>query len=111
MFTVLAEIIGWISTFFRGAVMLAKKPNMVKYLVSIGNLCWFINGALTSNTPLMASNGFCLIVMLYEIFKPKLAVWFAPVIRWFKNAWLFFKSNFIDNTVEKEEPKKELLTD
>lgn len=111
MFTVLAEIIGWIATFFRGAGMLAKKPNMVKYLVSIGNLCWFINGALTSNTPLMASNGFCLIVMLYEIFKPKLAVWFAPVTRWFKKVGSFFKSNFVDSTEKEEEPKKELLTD
>lgn len=72
MFSIIAEIIAWVATFFRGAGMLAKTPNMVKYLVSIGNLCWFINGAMTSNVPLMVSNGFCLVVMLYEIFKERI---------------------------------------
>lgn len=63
----IAEIIAWVATIFRGAGMLAKKADLVKYLVSIGNLCWLINGALTKNTPLMVSNGFCLAVMVYEI--------------------------------------------
>ena len=85
MFSLVAEIIAWVATFFRGAGMLAKNANMVKYLVSIGNLCWFINGAMTSNVPLMVSNGFCLVVMLYEIIKNKY--------------------------VEKQKPKKELLND
>jgi hypothetical protein len=49
--------------------------------------------------------------MLYEIFKPKLAVWFAPITRWFKKVGSFFKSNFVDSTEKEEEPKKELLTD
>ena len=66
-----AEILGWIATLFRGAGMLAKKANMVKYLVSIGNLFWMLNGIFTSNVPLIVSNGFCLLVMGYEIFKPK----------------------------------------
>lgn len=65
----IAELIGWIATIFRGAGMLAKRANMVKYLVSVGNLFWLINGILTSNTPLIVSNGFCLIVMIYEIIK------------------------------------------
>ena len=65
----IAEIIGWIATIFRGSGMLAKNANMVKYLVSIGNLCWMINGILTKNLPLIVSNGFCLIVMIYEILK------------------------------------------
>lgn len=65
----IAEIIGWIATLFRGAGMLAKNPNIIKYLISIGNLCWFVNGAITRNTPLMVSNGFCLLVMLYDIIK------------------------------------------
>lgn len=65
----IAEIIGWIATIFRGAGMLAKRANMVKYLVSIGNLCWLINGILTDNAPLIASNAFCLVIMLYEIIK------------------------------------------
>ncbi len=64
---IIAEIIAWIATFFRGAGMLAKNANWVKYLVSIGNLCWMINGIITDNLPLIVSNGFCLLVMLYEI--------------------------------------------
>lgn len=66
-----AEILGWIATLFRGAGMLAKKANMVKYLVSIGNLFWMLNGIFTSNVPLIVSNGFCLLVMGYEIVKTK----------------------------------------
>lgn len=71
MMTIVAEIIAWIATIFRGAGMLAKRANMVKYLVSIGNLCWLINGILTRNTPLMVSNGFCLAVMIFEIIKTR----------------------------------------
>jgi hypothetical protein len=67
MMPIIAEIIAWIATFFRGAGMLAKNATMVKYLVSIGNLCWMINGIMTKNVPLVVSNGFCLVVMIYEI--------------------------------------------
>ena len=66
---IIAEIIGWIATVFRGAGMLMKEADLVKYLVSIGNLCWMINGILTNNIPLIVSNAFCLVVMLYEIVK------------------------------------------
>ncbi len=66
---IIAEFIGWIATIFRGSGMLMKNADTVKYLVSIGNLCWMINGILTKNIPLIASNGFCLLVMLYEIIK------------------------------------------
>ena len=66
-----AELLGWVATLFRGVGMLAKKANMVKYLVSIGNLFWMLNGIFTSNVPLIVSNGFCLLVMVYEILKPK----------------------------------------
>ena len=69
MFSLIAEIIAWAATIFRGAGMLAKSANMVKYLVSLGNLCWMINGIMTNNLPLIVSNGFCLIVMIYEIIK------------------------------------------
>ena len=65
----LAEIIGWIATVFRGAGMLMKKADLVKYLVSLGNLCWMINGILTKNIPLIARNRLCLPIMLYEIVK------------------------------------------
>ena len=71
MMTIIIEIIGWIATFFRSWGMLCKSANMVKYLVSLGNLFWLISGLLTSNYPLIASNGICLVVMLYEIFKNK----------------------------------------
>lgn len=67
----IAEIIGWIATVFRSIGMLAKKADMVKYLVSIGNLCWMINGILTSNKPLIASNAICLVIMLVEIITKK----------------------------------------
>ena len=50
----IADIIGWIATIFRGAGMLAKHPDAVKYLVSVGNLCWLVNG-------------FCLVVIIVEI--------------------------------------------
>lgn len=65
--TIIAEIIAWVATLFRGAGMLAKSANTIKYLVSAGNLFWMINGIMTRNTPLIVSNGFCLAVMLYEI--------------------------------------------
>lgn len=38
MLSVVAEILGWVATVFRGAGMLVKKALLVKYLVSIGNL-------------------------------------------------------------------------
>ena len=69
---VIAEIIAWVATLFRGAGMLAKQADKVKYLVSAGNLFWMINGIMTSNVPLIVSNGFCLLVMLYEIFQKRL---------------------------------------
>lgn len=64
-----ANIIGYIATVLRAAGMLAKKANLVKYLVSLGNFCWMINGFMTHNTPLIVSNAVCLIIMLVEIIK------------------------------------------
>lgn len=69
---IIAEIIAWVATLFRGAGMLAKSANTIKYLVSAGNLFWMVNGIMTRNTPLIVSNGFCLAVMLYEIISKKL---------------------------------------
>lgn len=69
---IIAEIMGWVATVFRGAGMLVKKAEMVKYLVSIGNLFWMINGIMTKNVPLVVSNGFCLAVMVVEIVKNKI---------------------------------------
>lgn len=68
---ILAEILGWVATLFRGAGMLAKRASMVKYLVSVGNLFWMLNGVFTGNVPLIVSNGFCLLVMVYELVKTK----------------------------------------
>lgn len=70
--TIIAELIAWVATLFRGAGMLAKSANTIKYLVSAGNLFWMVNGIMTRNTPLIVSNGFCLVVMLYEIISKKL---------------------------------------
>lgn len=72
MIQIIAEVIAWVATIFRGAGMLAKRANVVKNLVSVGNLFWLINGAITKNLPLMVSNGFCLAVMIVEIIKNKL---------------------------------------
>lgn len=69
---IIAEIIAWVATLFRGAGMLAKSANTIKYLVSAGNFFWMVNGIMTRNTPLIVSNGFCLAVMLYEIISKKL---------------------------------------
>ena len=63
---------GWVATVFRGAGMLVKKADMVKYLVSIGNLYWMLNGVMTKNVPLVVSNGFCLAVMVVEIVKNRI---------------------------------------
>lgn len=68
----LIELIGWIATVFRGWGMLAKSANMVKYLVSAGNLLWMVNGIMTANYPLIASNAICLAIMLIELIKVKL---------------------------------------
>lgn len=68
----LIELIGWIATIFRSWGMLAKSANMVKYLVSAGNLLWMVNGILTVNYPLIASNAICLAIMLIELIKVKL---------------------------------------
>jgi len=67
MIGLIANIIGWVATVFRGAGMLMKRAMLVKYLVSIGNLLWMVNGILTHNAPLIASNALCLAIMLYEI--------------------------------------------
>lgn len=66
-----AEIIGWVATIFRASGMLMKSANMVKYLVSAGNFFWMLNGILTNNVPLIASNAICLVIMLVDIIKER----------------------------------------
>lgn len=68
----MAELIGWIATLFRASGMLCDSVDMVKALVSIGNICWLTNGIMTKNRPLIASNGICVSVMLYELIKNNL---------------------------------------
>lgn len=68
---VLSQVFGWLATGFRAAGMLAKKPMMVKWLVSAGNLGWMVSGILTGNIPLIASNAICLVVMLIEVIRSK----------------------------------------
>ena len=67
----IAEIIGWIATIFRSAGMLCKKANMVKYLVSAGNLCWMVNGIMYSNIPLIVSNAICLLILGIDLIKSR----------------------------------------
>lgn len=68
---VLSQILGWLATFLRGGGMLAKKPDMIKYLVSGGNLLWAASGLLTGNIPLVVSNVVCLVIMGVDIIKNK----------------------------------------
>lgn len=65
------DLIGWIATIFRASGMIAKKANTIKYLVSIGNLFWMINGILSHNAPLIASNAICLAFLLWELISKK----------------------------------------
>ena len=67
----IAEIIGWIATAFRATGMISKHPQNIKFLVSLGNVFWLVNGIMTMNKPLIASNAICVAVMLYDIIKPK----------------------------------------
>lgn len=69
MMTIIIEIIGWLATIFRGAGMLCKSANAVKYLVSAGNALWMTSGIMTHNYPLIASNAICLVIMVIEIIK------------------------------------------
>lgn len=67
----IAEIIGWVATVFRAAGMLMKSADKVKYLVSAGNFFWMVNGILTGNAPLIASNAICLAIMVIDIIKQR----------------------------------------
>ena len=67
----IAEIIGWIATCFRSAGMLAKSADSVKVLVSVGNAFWLLNGIMTHNAPLIASNAICLVIMGIDMIKTK----------------------------------------
>ena len=55
----IAEIIAWVATVFRGAGMLAKSAEKMKCLIGLDNLFWMLNGIMTCNVPLIVSNGFC----------------------------------------------------
>lgn len=68
---IISQILGWGATFFRAGGMLAKKPMMVKALVSVGNLGWMLSGVMTGNVPLIVSNAICLVVMAVEIIRNK----------------------------------------
>lgn len=71
MIAVIADIIGWLATIARASGMLMKSANMVKYLVSIGNFFWMVNGIMTQNAPLVASNAICLVIMVVDIIKER----------------------------------------
>lgn len=68
----IAALIGWIATVFRAGGMIAKRASLVKWLVSIGNVLWLINGILTSNAPLIASNAICLVAFGWELIAKKI---------------------------------------
>lgn len=71
MMAIIADIIGWLATIARASGMLMKSANMVKYLVSIGNFFWMVNGIMTGNAPLIASNAICLVIMVVDIIKER----------------------------------------
>lgn len=72
MIGIIADIVGWAATLFRASGMLMKSANMVKYLVSVGNALWMVNGIMTQNIPLIASNAICLVIMVVDIAKERL---------------------------------------
>lgn len=72
MLYVISQVLGWIATFFRAGGMLAKKPMLVKILVSVGNLGWMLSGICTGNIPLIVSNAICLVVMIVELVRVRL---------------------------------------
>ena len=67
----IAELIGWVATVFRAEGMLMKSADKVKYLVSAGNFFWMVNGIMTGNAPLIASNAICLVIMVVDIVKER----------------------------------------
>lgn len=67
----IANLVGWIATAFRASGMIAKRTDLVKYLVSLGNVLWLINGILTHNAPLIASNAICVAVWGWELIVKK----------------------------------------
>lgn len=71
MMYVISQGLQWLATAFRASGMLAKDANSVKYLVSLGNLCFAIGGALEHNLPLVTSNVICLIIMGVDIVKER----------------------------------------
>lgn len=71
MLAIIADIVGWCATIFRASGMLMKSANMVKYLVSVGNLLWAVNGVMTENAPLIASNVICLVIMGVDIVRAR----------------------------------------
>ena len=66
---IISQVLGWVATFFRAGGMLVKKPMLIKWLVSIGNLGWMLSGVLTGNVPLIVSNALCLVVMMVEVIR------------------------------------------
>lgn len=44
MLEIINTIVSWVATVFRAGGMLAKDPERVKMLVSLGNLGWLISG-------------------------------------------------------------------
>lgn len=71
MENIISQAIQWGATIFRASGMLAKDAKKVKYLVSLGNLCFAIGGILDGNVPLVASNVICLIIMGVDIIKER----------------------------------------
>lgn len=65
----IANILGWIATFFRGGGMLVKNANSVKWWVTLGNICWVINGVLTNNIPLIVCNVLCVVLMFIDVVR------------------------------------------
>lgn len=72
MIYIISQVLGWIATAFRAGGMLAKKPMVIKLLVSGGNLGWMVSGILTANIPLVVSNALCLIIMVVELVRNKI---------------------------------------
>lgn len=68
---IISQMVQWLATIFRASGMLAKDANKVKYLVSLGNLCFAIGGVLDQNVPLVVSNVICLVIMGVDMIRAR----------------------------------------
>lgn len=67
----IAEIIGGFAALFRVSSLFSKIPERIKFLVTIGNFLFMVQGFINNSPSLIISNGACLIAYLVQYIKSK----------------------------------------